>query len=447
VSGAPHGAGPHRVRVHPARLTGTVEVPGDKSVSHRCLLIGALVGTPVTVSGLAPSGDVLSMAAALRTLGARVELAPGPDGRLAGVVSGPLREASDVLDCGNSGTAMRLLAGVVAGIDGLAVLTGDASLRSRPVGRVAVPLLQMGATLVAAAEGTRPPLAVRGGSLHGITYAQPHASAQVKSCVLLAGLGADGPTTVVSPLVSRDHTERMLAHLGRGAVVVIDADGTERVTLTPGPLVAAPLHAPGDPSSAAFWHVAAAITGDAITTPGITTNPTRTGAMAVLALMGATVDRADEREHGSEVVADVRVTGGDLIGGLVLAGRTVVDALDELPILALAGAMSRGGLEVTEAAELRVKESDRVATTVAALGAVGVEVEPRADGYRVVGGQRPRGGSVDAAGDHRIAMMAAIAAAVGDGPVEIDGFGAVATSYPSFLDDMRALGGAVEVLD
>ncbi|MFT5563435.1 MAG: 3-phosphoshikimate 1-carboxyvinyltransferase, partial [Myxococcota bacterium] len=412
MSGAPHGAGPHRVRVHPARLTGTVEVPGDKSVSHRCLLIGALVGTPVTVSGLAPSGDVLSMAAALRTLGARVELAPGPDGRLAGVVSGPLREASDVLDCGNSGTAMRLLAGVVAGIDGLAVLTGDASLRSRPVGRVAVPLLQMGATLVAAAEGTRPPLAVRGGSLHGITYAQPHASAQVKSCVLLAGLGADGPTTVVSPLVSRDHTERMLAHLGRGAVVVIDADGTERVTLIPGPLVAAPLHAPGDPSSAAFWHVAAAITGDAITTPGITTNPTRTGAMAVLALMGATVDRVDEREHGSEVVADVRVTGGDLIGGLVLAGRTVVDALDELPILALAGAMSRDGLEVTEAAELRVKESDRVATTVAALGAVGVEVEPRADGYRVVGGQRPRGGSVDAAGDHRIAMMAAIAAAV-----------------------------------
>jgi 3-phosphoshikimate 1-carboxyvinyltransferase len=347
----------------------------------------------------------------------------------------------------NSGTSLRLLAGVVAGIDGVTVLTGDDSLRSRPVGRVARPLSAMGARLQARAGDTLPPLVVRGGDLRGITWEQPHASAQVKSCVLLAGLRAEGTTTVVSPLVSRDHTERMLAHLGNAPEVTVDEDGTERVTLTPGPLTAAALHAPCDPSSAAFWQVAAALSGTTITTTGVMTNDTRTGALRVLEAMGAVVTLTDERASGSERIADVTITGRGLRGGIELGGRDVVDALDELPVLALAGAMSEQGFEVRDAAELRVKESDRVATTAAALGALGVIVEPREDGYRVAGGQRPQGGRVNAAGDHRIAMTAAIAGTVGDAPVEISGFAAVATSYPSFLDDLRALGGAVEVLD
>ena len=441
------GDGPDRVRVHPAALAGTVHVPGDKSVSHRCLLLGALVGEPVRVRGLAPSGDVRSTAGALRGLGVAVALDPAEDGRLTGTVTGPLHEADTVLDCGNSGTSLRLLAGVVAGLDGLTVLTGDASLRSRPVERVAGPLRAMGARLDARAGGRLPPLVVRGGALHGTTWRQPRASAQVKSCVLLAGLQAAGTTSVVSPLVSRDHTERMLAHLGNAPVTEVAEDGTERVTVTPGPLRAAPLHAPRDPSSAAFWQVAAAVAGTTVTTPGVLDNPTRNGAVRVLARLGADVERVARDDEGSEPVADVTVRGGPLAGGLELGGRLVVDALDELPVLALAGAMSEEGLVVTDAAELRVKESDRVATTAAALGAVGIEVATRRDGYRVAGGQRPRGGRVDAAGDHRIAMTAAIAGAVGDAPVEIAGFAAVATSYPTFLDDLTALGGRVELLD
>lgn len=437
-----------RVQVRPARLSGTVRVPGDKSMSHRTLLLGAMCDGPVAVSGLAPSGDVLSTAGALRTLGVRVELDRDGDGALVGEVEGPVREASDVIDCGNSGTGLRLLAGVVAGIDGLAVLTGDGSLRSRPVARVTEPLALMGARLDAAAGGTRPPLVVRGGDLRGVTYTQPRASAQVKSCVLLAGLRANGPTTVVSPLVSRDHTERMLGHLGRAPEVTVDADGTERVTIQPGALSAAPLTALPDPSSAAFWHVAAAVAGTVVVTPDLLVNPTRTGALDVLVAMGAAVDRDDPRTVAGEPVADVRVDGSTpLAGGATVAGRLTVDALDELPVLALAGAMSRDGLEVRDAAELRVKESDRIASTVGALGALGVEVEAREDGYRVRGGQRPQGGHVDAGGDHRIAMLAAVAGAVGDGPVTVSGFHSVATSYPTFLDDLRALGGSAEVLD
>lgn len=446
---APSGA-PDRVLVHPAVLSGTVAVPGDKSVSHRCLLLGALVGDQVAVAGLAPSGDVLSTARALRGLGARIALDEGADGRLEGTVSGPLHEPDDVLDCGNSGTALRLLAGVVAGIDGVSVLTGDASLRQRPVDRVTRPLAAMGAHLHARDGDRLPPLVVRGGALHGATWRQPRASAQVKSCVLLAGLAADGPTTVVSPLVSRDHTERMLAALGNAPTVEVDGDGTETVTIEPGPLLPTDLYAPRDPSSAAFWQVAAAVAGTRVRTTGVLDNETRTGALRVLAAMGARVDLEHLAARGSEPAADVTVAGdvGDgLRGGLVLGGRHVVDALDELPVLALAGAMSADGLEVTDATELRVKESDRIAATAAALGALGVSVEPRPDGYRVAGGQRPRGGHVDAAGDHRIAMTAAIAGAVGDAPVEITGFAAVATSYPTFLVDLTALGGRVEVLD
>ncbi len=458
---------PDRVRIHPATLRGEVRVPGDKSLSHRALLVGALIGERIAVSGVAPSGDVASMAACLRRLGAEVALAPawkaedadgadGADGAdegrvaapgsLAGTVRGPLVEPSDVLDCGNSGTALRLLAGVVAGIDGISVLTGDASLRRRPVDRVAAPLRAMGAHLDARDGGRRPPLVVRGGRLTAIAYDSPVPSAQVKSCVLLAGLAADGQTTVRSPLVSRDHTERLLGYLGVAVARSEEADGREVVRLTPGPLRPRPIAVSGDPSSAAFWLVAAAAGAGEVRIPGVCANPTRLGVVAALTAMGGEVAVEARGEVAGEPVADLAAAPVALTGA-ELAGRTVVDAIDELPVLALAGAASRDGLVVRDAAELRVKESDRIATLAAALRAVGLEIDERPDGYRVPGGQRPGPGTVHAHGDHRIAMTAAIAGVLGTGPVEVTGFAAVATSYPTFLRDLVRLGGTVEVLD
>ncbi len=439
---------PDRVRVHPASLSGTVDVPGDKSLSHRALLLAAFADAPVTVAGLAPSGDVRATAAALRTMGAQVDLTAASDGTLGGTVTGPLREADDVIDCGNSGTSLRLLAGIAAGIDGITVLTGDASLRRRPVDRVADPLRAMGARIDARDGGHRPPLVVRGGGLRATDHLSPVASAQVKSAVLLAGLRADGRTTVTSPLPSRDHTERMLAHLGHPLEREVYRDGTEVVSVAPlgeRGLDARDVTVARDPSSAAFWLVAAACGAGPITARGVCANPLRLGVVTALRRLGAEVELTARGERAGEPVADVAVVPSALTGAS-LQGQLVVDALDELPVLALAGACSRDGIEVRDAAELRVKESDRITVLAAALRAIGLEIEERPDGYRVPGGQRPGPGRVEAHGDHRIAMTAAVAAVLGTGPVDIGGFRAVATSYPSFLDDLAGLGGHVEVL-
>lgn len=437
---------PDHVRIHPSSLSGRVRVPGDKSLSHRALLLGALVGDPVPVRGVAPSADVAATAEALRRLGAEVVLRPSPStGQLEGRVSGPLREPEDVLDCGNSGTSLRLLAGVVAGVEGLSVLTGDASLRRRPVDRVAVPLGRMGARFDARDGGRLPPVAVHGGRLQAIHHDSPVASAQVKSAILLAGLSADGETSVSSPARCRDHTERYLAHLGGDVEREVDDDGREHVRVRPHPLVARELEVVGDPSSAAFWLVAATLGEGSLTVEGVCANPTRFGVVTVLQALGGDLEVEERGLAAGEPVADVTARPAALTGGEV-SGTTVVDALDELPVLALAGALSRDGLEVRDAAELRVKESDRIATIGGAFRALGIEFEERPDGYRVPGGQRPRGGTVDAHGDHRIAMTAAVAGTVATGPVEVTGFASVATSYPSFLDDLRRLGGQVEIL-
>lgn len=441
---------PDHVRVLPGRLNGTVHVPGDKSVSHRALLVAGLADGPVEISGLAPSVDVLSTVGALRRLGATIAVRPEPSGGLGGTVTGPLSEPTDVLDCGNSGTSLRLLAGVTAGIDGLSVLTGDESLRCRPVDRVAVPLGRMGAQVQARAGGRLPPLVIRGGGLAPIRFESPVPSAQVKSAVLLAALVADGPSEVLSPLRSRDHTERLLRYLGVEVDVRELPDGRERVRIVPGPLSARPIHVLGDPSSAAFWIVAAAPDlGDGasgVILPDLCLNPTRLGAVALLRAMGARVEVLEQGLVTGEPLGMVRVSPAKLEGALV-SGAGVVDAIDELPILAIAGACSRGGLEVRDAAELRVKESDRIHGVVAMLAALGVVAEERPDGFRVPGGQRLSGGVVDAGGDHRIAMAACIAGTLAPEPVEVRSFRAVATSYPTFLDDLRALGGDVEPLD
>ena len=435
------------VRVHPGPLAGEVVVPGDKSLSHRALLLGAMVGTPVAVRGVAPSGDARSTARCLDGLGARVELVADADGNLAGTITGPLHEATDVLDCGNAGTGMRLLAGVVAGIPGLAVLTGDGSLRRRPMGRVAAPLRAMGATVDGRDDGRLPPLAIRGGGLRGTTWDSPVASAQVKSCLLLAGLRADGPTTVRSPGPSRDHTERLLRHLGVDVRTEPAGGHGEHVTVHPAPLRGTRIDVSGDPSSAAFWLVAGALAGTSIRVPGVCVNPGRTGMVDVLRDLGADLALADPREVCGEPVADLELAAGSLDGRAEVAGDAVVDAIDELPVLAVAAARSRGGMQVRDAGELRVKESDRIEGIAAVFDALGLVVETRPDGFTVPGGQRARGGGrVDAHGDHRIAMSAAVGATVADAPVEIAGFAAVPTSYPAFLDHLVALGGRVEEL-
>ncbi|MBW3662946.1 MAG: 3-phosphoshikimate 1-carboxyvinyltransferase [Actinobacteria bacterium] len=429
-----------RITVHPGVLSGELTVPGDKSVGHRALILGALVGHPVHVTNVPRSADVAATARALRTLGAEITLDEAGTG-LDGQVTGPLREASDVLGCGNSGTALRLLSGVVAGIDGMAVLSGDDSLRRRPVDRVAVPLRAMGAEVLARSDRF-PPLVVRGGGLVGTSYDSPVASAQVKSCVLIAGLAAEGTTVVRSPAPSRDHTERMLAHLG--VAVSTSVTDVEEVSVAAGPLRAAPLVVPGDLSSAAFWWVGAAIAGTSVTVSEVGVNPRRVGVLRALEEMGATVSVRARREVSGESTADVTVTGRALARAEI-RGQATVDAIDELPVLALAGAMSEDGLEVRDAAELRVKESDRIDALAAAFRNLGLDLQARPDGFRVPGGQRPRGGIVDAAGDHRIAMTAAIAGTVATDPVTVVGADVIATSYPTFLEDLRALGGRVQV--
>jgi 3-phosphoshikimate 1-carboxyvinyltransferase len=274
------------------------------------------------------------------------------------------------------------------------------------------------------------------------------ASAQVKSAVLLAGLSASGTTGVDAPLPSRDHTERLLRYLGRDVLTAVGGDGRERTTLGEGELSAAPIAVSGDPSSAAFWWVAAAVAGDGpgVTVTHVNLNPRRTGVLDVLVDLGAEVERGGEHELAGEPVGDVTVRPGPLRGAEV-SGTTAVDALDELSLLALAGAVSDLGLSVSGASELRVKESDRIEATARALRGLGIEVETRPDGLRVPGRQRPTGGTVEARGDHRIAMLGAVAGTIASGPVDVTGFGAVATSYPTFLADLSALGGRHEVLE
>lgn len=438
-----------RVTVRPAPLSGTVNVAGDKSIGHRCLLIGALADGPVAVSGLPDSADVAASAAALRALGVDVELEPDEDGRLSGRVHGPVPRRADAgpvaIDCGNSGTTLRLLAGLAAGAGRHVVLDGDGSLRRRPVDRITGPLTAMGVR-TRARDGRLPPLEVLPDGVRDVTWDSPVASAQVKSAVLLAAVAGGVRATVRSPHPSRDHTERMLRHGGIVVDSAEDADGGEVVSVQPGSFTADVLHAPRDPSAAAFWHVAAACGAGPVVTPGISLNPGRTGALDVLRAMGADVTITGEHVVGGEPIGDVRVAPGRLTGAEV-SGALVVRCLDELPVLALAGAASEDGLLVRDAAELRVKESDRIGVLATTLGALGIVVEETSDGFHVPGGQRPGPGHVEAHGDHRIAMTAAIAASLGEGLVTIGGFAAVGTSYPRFLADLTALGGSWEAAD
>jgi 3-phosphoshikimate 1-carboxyvinyltransferase len=429
-----------------------IDVPGDKSITHRAVMFNALANGVATVTGSGLGGDCLSTASAMRALGAQIrrrwpsgaqtqdlrrDPESGADVRenavliVQGVGASGLSEPSDVIDAGNSGTTARLLSGVLATQPFFTVLTGDESLRSRPMGRVITPLRLMGARLEARARGSLLPLAVAPAALRGIRYSLPVASAQLKSALILAGLCADGDTVIESPEASRDHSERMLA--AQGADVRTDASGLAvHVRPTGRALRAIDVAVPGDISSAAFWLVAACIHPQArVTVRGVGVNPTRTGIIDVLRAMGATIEVANERFVGGEPVADLSASSARL-HGIGIGGAIVPRLVDEIPILAIAAAVADGTTSISDAAELRVKESDRIATVATNLAALGVRVSERPDGMVIVGGGRIDGGEVVSHGDHRIAMAFAIAGLVATGDVTISGAGAVAISYPAY---------------
>lgn len=427
-------------------LIGYAEVPGDKSISHRSLMFGALSDRPVRVTGLGDGADNGRTAAAMRALG--VDIREDGDALIVhGVGVDGLRAPSEPIYCGNSGTTIRLLCGLLAGQGFDVTLSGDESLCKRPMRRVIDPLASMGAS-IDGASGARPgelypPLSISAATLRPTRYELPVASAQVKSAVLLAGLYADGETIAVEPGASRDHTERMLAHMGApievrpGGEVSIDTTGWDRK------LSVDAFDVPADPSSAAFIIAAALVAGaERVTVANVCTNPTRTGFLDALGDMGARVERQAMRAAG-EPIADLVVTrgAGEALTGAVIAGDLTVRSIDEIPVLAVVAARGDGVTGFRDAAELRVKESDRIAATLEMLRAFGVEAEERDDGFSVRGTRAPlEAARIDSHGDHRIAMAAAVAALVADGEVRIDDTDNVSTSFPTFVDVMRELG-------
>ncbi len=423
--------------VSPAkRLRGTIAVPGDKSISHRAAMFNALADGDAEIHNFLTGEDCLSTLAVLGALGVASELDAGVL-TVHGVGLDGLREAADVLDCGNSGTTIRLMSGLLAAQSFLSVLSGDASLRTRPMARIAEPLRLMGAQIDGRDGGRMAPLTIRGGSLRGVRYRTPVASAQTKSAILLAGLYAEGETIVEEPATSRDHSERMLGAMGA------DIGGEGGVArIRPGRrLTPLSMRVPNDISAAAFWMVAASVHPDAeLRLTGVGLNPTRSGVIDVLRAMGADLAIEEERTVAGEPVGDIVVRSARL-EGTEIGGELLLRAIDEAPVLAVAAAFAHGATEIRdEAQELRVKESDRIATVVSNLLALGADVQERADGMRIEGAAGLRGGgTVQSFGDHRLAMAMAIAGLAATEAVTVDGADAVGVSYPGFWDDLERL--------
>ncbi len=423
-------------------LAGSLRVPGDKSISHRAVMFGALAEGVTEVSGFLPGADTLATLAAFEALGVRVERhgvsqQDAESARLVihGVGLSGLSKPSAALDMGNSGTGMRLMAGILAAQPFASVLVGDESLSKRPMGRVLDPLEQMGAQISSAA-GKMPPLEFSPvAGLTGIDYQLPMASAQVKSCLLLAGIFARGETRVTEPAPTRDHTERML----RGFGYQVEQQGSAIALRGGGRLTACNVHVPADISSATFPLIAALITpGSELLLRQVGINPTRDGVLRIVKKMGARVETLNRREEGGEPVADLKVTATQL-QGVEIGGDLVALAIDEIPALAVAAACASGTTVIREAEELRVKESDRIATTVAGLRNLGVEVEELPDGMVIQGGAFS-GGIVDAAGDHRLAMAFSVASLRAEGPVEVLDCDNVVTSFPGFVPLLSSVG-------
>ncbi|MBE9116787.1 3-phosphoshikimate 1-carboxyvinyltransferase [Lusitaniella coriacea LEGE 07157] len=417
-------------------LQGRIRIPGDKSISHRALMLGAIAQGETTIEGLLLGEDPRSTAACFRAMGAEISELNAESVTVRGIGLGELREPIDVLNAGNSGTTLRLMIGLLASHPGrFFSVTGDNSLRSRPMSRVVKPLQQMGAQIWGRNNNTLAPLAIQGQQLKGIHYHSPIASAQVKSCILLAGLCAEGETTVTEPALSRDHSERMLEAFG--AKLTRDP-ATHSVTITGNAttLTGQKVVVPGDISSAAFWLVAAAIVpGSELVIENVGVNPTRTGILEALDLMGADITLENERTVTGEPVADLRVRHSSL-KGCTIAGDIIPRLIDEIPILAVAAAFAKGNTTIQDAAELRVKESDRLAVTATQLNRMGAKIAERPDGLEITGETPLRGAELDSHEDHRITMSLAIAALNAQGKTTIHGAEAAAISYPKFVDTL-----------
>lgn len=422
-------------------LQGTLSVPGDKSISHRALMLGAISSGQTRIQGLLLGEDPRSTARCLEMMGAKISPLNSEEVLVEGVGSGNLQEPFDILDAGNSGTTMRLMLGLLASHAGrFFSVTGDKSLRSRPMSRVVKPLQQMGAQIWGRQDNALAPLAIRGQQLKPIHYHSPIASAQVKSCILLAGLQVEGETTVTEPALSRDHSERMLQAFG--AEIKRDPQTYSATIVGPAKLEGdRTVVVPGDISSAAFWLVAGAILPDSeLLIQNIGINPTRTGILDALARMEADVVEENKRVVAGEPVADLRVRSS-VLKGCEVAGDLVPRLIDEIPILAVAAVFAKGTTVIKDAEELRVKESDRLAAMASELSKMGAKIIEHPDGLEITGGTPLTGTEVDGMGDHRIAMSLAIAALNATGTTTIMGAEAAAISYPDFLTQLQRLCG------
>ena len=428
----------------PSSLQGSVVPPGDKSISQRALLLNSIANGTAHVANLCEGDDRASILRCLRGLGVRIRRhslcsvtgaqdcfevrGRGPDG---------LSEPAQVLNAGNSGTTMRLVSGLLAAQPFFSVINGDRSLRARPMSRIVGPLVQMGAHISGRDRDSLAPLAIRGGDLKGIDYELPVASAQVKSCLMIAGLHAAGTTRISQPAESRDHTERMLRSMG----AEVEVEGLN-VQVRPSALSAIDVVVPGDISSAAFWLVAGCCHPNGrVRVEGVGINPTRSGVLDVLRAMGARVRVENVREERAEPVADIVAETSEL-RGTEIAGATIPRVIDELPVLALAASLARGTTVIRDAAELRVKESDRIQATVEGLSALGAKIEERPDGMVVQGVGGLKGSETRSYGDHRIAMTMGVAALIADGETTVDGAEAASVSYPGFWDTVGRLSGS-----
>ncbi|MFM5999392.1 MAG: 3-phosphoshikimate 1-carboxyvinyltransferase [Dolichospermum sp.] len=419
-------------------LQGNIRVPGDKSISHRALMLGAIAEGETQIQGLLLGEDPRSTAACFRALGAEISELNAELVTVKGIGLGNFQEPIDVLDAGNSGTTMRLMLGLLASHPGrFFTVTGDSSLRSRPMSRVVKPLQQMGAQIWGRKGNTLAPLAIQGQALQPIHYHSPIASAQVKSCILLAGLNTDGKTTVTEPALSRDHSERMLR--AYGAELSIDPDSNS-VTITGGAkLYGQTVIVPGDISSAAFWLVAGAIVpGSNLVVENVGVNPTRTGILEALELMGADIQLENQREVAGEPVADIRVRSSGL-NSCTIAGDIIPRLIDEIPILAVAAVFAQGTTIIRNAEELRVKESDRITVMAQQLNKMGAKVTELPDGMEIIGGTPLIGTEVDSHTDHRIAMSLSIAALNATDKTTIYRAEAAAISYPNFTSTLREI--------
>lgn len=418
-------------RVRPIKsLRGEVSVPGDKSISHRSIMLGSLAEGTTRVNGFLMGEDNLSTWKAFEAMGVTIVQTGINALEIKGVGLDGLKEPGDVLDCGNSGTTMRLMSGLLAGQNFFSVLTGDQYLRKRPMKRVVTPLAAMGARIWGRDGGERAPLAIQGGALRPTSYASPVSSAQVKSAVLLAGLSVDGETTVTEPYLSRDHSERMLSCFG---AEVRPFEGGVSLTGRPR-LLAQQIVVPGDVSSAAFFMVAGLITpGAELLIHNVGINPTRSGVIDILVAMGGQLEMQNIREQSGEPVADVLVRHSRL-KGIEISGDMVPRAIDEFPVISVAAALAEGITTIRDAEELRVKETDRIDAMVSELGKLGGQLEARPDGMVITGVEQLSGGTVTSHGDHRIAMSLAVAALSARGSVTIQDAACTETSFPGFWD-------------